>query len=139
MNGSTIRATHPLLASAVDAVAATYDRFYSADPDAFHPMYLVPRSREDMDRRMEALGHSDITAGTTAACMALIEVAPALGKLRSEYRDRIYEFVEIVQGRRTCAAPRPSPMRRGTGGGARRSRTIPTSTCGSSTGRAMAS
>src|SRR5258708_6156437 len=81
---------HPLLANAVDGVAATYDRFYDPDPDAFHPMYLVPRSAEDLDRRMAALGKSDITAGTTAACMALVEVAPELGKLRPEYRDRIY-------------------------------------------------
>ncbi len=90
-------AQHPLLASAVDSVAATYDRFYDSDPHAFHPMYLVPRTSEDMDRRMQALGHSDITAGTTAACMALVEVAPALGKLRPEYRDRIYEFVETCK------------------------------------------
>lgn len=85
---------HPLLAAAVDSVAATYDRFYDPSPGAFHPMYLVPRSREDLDRRMEALGHSDITGGTTAACMALVEVAPELGKLNPEYRERIYAFVE---------------------------------------------
>ena len=60
-------------------------------------MYLVPKTSEDMDRRMQALGHSDITAGTTAACMALVEVAPTLGKLRPEYRDRIYEFVETCK------------------------------------------
>jgi hypothetical protein len=29
--------THPLLARAVTSVAATYDRFYSPDPCAFHP------------------------------------------------------------------------------------------------------
>lgn len=87
-------ATHPLLGTAVDAVAATYDRFYTPGPDAYHPMYLIPRSREDLDRRMAAMGKSDITAGTTAACMALVEVAPDLGKLRPEYRDRIYAFVE---------------------------------------------
>ncbi|HET6794162.1 MAG TPA: 4-hydroxyphenylacetate 3-hydroxylase N-terminal domain-containing protein [Acidimicrobiales bacterium] len=85
---------HPLLAGAADSVAATYDRFYDPAPDAFHPMYLIPRSREDLDRRMEAMGRSDITAGTTAACMALVEVAPELGKLRPEYRDRIYAFVD---------------------------------------------
>jgi 4-hydroxybutyryl-CoA dehydratase/vinylacetyl-CoA-Delta-isomerase len=85
---------HPLLRTAVDSVAGTYDRFYDAAPDSFHPMYTIPRSREDMDRRIEALGHSDITAGTTAACMALVDVAPELAKLRPEYRDRIYEFFD---------------------------------------------
>jgi 4-hydroxybutyryl-CoA dehydratase/vinylacetyl-CoA-Delta-isomerase len=85
---------HPLLRTAVTSVADTYDRFYDPAPDAYHPMYTIPRSREDMDRRVAALGRSDITAGTTAACMALVEVAPELGKLRPEYRDRIYAFFE---------------------------------------------
>jgi 4-hydroxybutyryl-CoA dehydratase / vinylacetyl-CoA-Delta-isomerase len=85
---------HPLLRTAVDSVAATYDRFYDAAPGAYHPMYTIPRSREDMDRRVAALGQSDITAGTTAACMALVEVAPELAKLRPEYRDRIYAFFD---------------------------------------------
>jgi 4-hydroxybutyryl-CoA dehydratase/vinylacetyl-CoA-Delta-isomerase len=87
-------AEHPLLKSAVDSVAATYDRFYDPAPDAFHPMYTIPRTREDMDKRIAALGQSDITAGTTAACMALVEVAPELGKLNPEYRDRIYAFFD---------------------------------------------
>src|SRR5687767_11167362 len=85
---------HPLLRTAVDSVAATYDRFYDPAADAYHPMYTIPKSREDMDRRIAALGQSDITAGTTAACMALVEVAPELGKLRPEYRDRIYDFFD---------------------------------------------
>jgi 4-hydroxybutyryl-CoA dehydratase/vinylacetyl-CoA-Delta-isomerase len=85
---------HPLLRTAVASVAGTYDRFYDPAPDAFHPMYTIPRSRDDMDRRVKALGQSDITAGTTAACMALVDVAPELGKLRPEYRERIYAFFE---------------------------------------------
>jgi 4-hydroxybutyryl-CoA dehydratase/vinylacetyl-CoA-Delta-isomerase len=85
---------HPLLQAATASVAGTYDRFYDPAPDAFHPMYTIPRSREDMDARVKALGQSDITAGTTAACMALVEVAPELGKLKPEYRERVYEFFE---------------------------------------------
>lgn len=88
---------HPLLQAAARSVAGTYDRFYDPAPDAFHPMYTIPRSREEMDQRVAAMGQSDITAGTTAACMALVEVAPALGKLRPEYRDRIYEFFEFCK------------------------------------------
>lgn len=88
---------HPLLATAVDSVAATYDRFYDPTPGAYHPMYTIPQSRDDLDARMAALGKSDITAGTTAACMALVEVAPELGKLRPEYRERIYEFFEYCR------------------------------------------
>ena len=96
IDGELIRdpADHPLLKTAVASVAGTYDRFYDPSPDAYHPMYTIPRTREDMDKRVAALGRSDITAGTTAACMALVEVAPELGKLRPEYRDRVYEFFD---------------------------------------------
>ncbi len=90
---------HPLLAQATTNVANTYDRFYDSDPKAFHPMYVIPKIREDLERRMDALGHSDITAGTTAACVALVEVAPELGKLRPDYRDRIYDFFEFCRER----------------------------------------
>src|ERR1051325_2671582 len=88
---------HPLLSRAAQNVARTYDRFYDDAPDAFHPMYTIPRSREDLDKRMAALGQSDITAGTTAACMALVEVAPELGKLKPEYRERVYAFFEYCK------------------------------------------
>ncbi|MBO0728814.1 MAG: hypothetical protein J2P57_06115 [Acidimicrobiaceae bacterium] len=88
---------HPLLRGAVDMVAGTYDRFYSEDPDAFHPMYLIPRSREDLEFRMEAMGRSDMTAGTTSSCMALVEVAPELARLKPEYRERVYEFIDYCR------------------------------------------
>src|ERR1700722_10884814 len=80
---------HPLLKGAVDMVARTYDRFYSEEPDAYHPMYLIPRSREDLEFRMEAVARSDITAGVMSSCMALVEVAPELAKLKPEYRERV--------------------------------------------------
>lgn len=89
--------THPLLRSSVDAVAATYDKFHSAEPGAFHPMYLIPKSAEDLQARMDALHKSDITAATTAACMALVEVAPELATLKPEYRERIYGYVDYCK------------------------------------------
>ena len=85
---------HPMLKGSVDMVAQTYDRFYSDDPDAYHPMYLIPRSRDDLEFRMEAMARSDMTAGTTSSCMALVEVAPELAKLKPEYRERVYEFID---------------------------------------------
>jgi 4-hydroxybutyryl-CoA dehydratase/vinylacetyl-CoA-Delta-isomerase len=88
---------HPLLKGAVDMVARTYDRFYSEEPDAYHPMYLIPRSREDLEFRMEAVARSDITAGVMSSCMALVEVAPELAKLKPEYRERVYEFMDYCK------------------------------------------
>lgn len=101
MDGEKIEdpSKHPLFSPAVDWVAQTYDRFYSPDPDAYHPMYMIPRSSEDLRARSEAVGRSDITAGTTAACMALVTAAPQLGELRKEYRDRVYDYVDLCRAK----------------------------------------
>jgi aromatic ring hydroxylase len=56
---------HPLLKPAVDSVAATYDRFYDPAPDAFHRCTRSRSLVRTWDRRIAALGQSDITAGTT--------------------------------------------------------------------------
>lgn len=88
---------HPLTKGAVDWIASTYDRFYSSEPDAYNPMYLIPESPEDIATRMDALVGADLTAATTAACMALVTVAPRLGVLNPEYRDRIYAYIEFCR------------------------------------------
>jgi 4-hydroxybutyryl-CoA dehydratase/vinylacetyl-CoA-Delta-isomerase len=101
MDGERIEdmSKHPLFRPAVDWVASTYDRFYSSEPGAYHPMFMIPRTPDDLRARSEALRQSDITGGTTAACMALITAAPQLGELRREYRDRVYDYVELCRGR----------------------------------------
>ena len=40
-------ANHPLLKTAVDVAARVYDSFYSAEPDAANPAYIIPRSIDD--------------------------------------------------------------------------------------------
>ena len=90
---------HPLFQHAVDWVASTYDRFYSPEPEAFHPMFMIPRTPDDLRARSEALRQSDITAGTTAGCMALITAAPQLGELRPEYKARIYDYVDLCRSK----------------------------------------
>jgi hypothetical protein len=76
--------THPLLARAVTSVAATYDRFYSPDPGAFHPKHLIPKSREDLDGRM-ALRNPVCPRGVRVAAVPRDE-SPAGGALPTTAR-----------------------------------------------------
>jgi 4-hydroxybutyryl-CoA dehydratase / vinylacetyl-CoA-Delta-isomerase len=99
MDGERIEdpSKHPLFRPAVDWVASTYDRFYSPDREAFHPMFMIPRTPDDLRARSEALRQSDITGGTTAGCMALVTAAPQLGELRKEYRERVYAYMDYCR------------------------------------------
>jgi 4-hydroxybutyryl-CoA dehydratase/vinylacetyl-CoA-Delta-isomerase len=92
-------ATHPLLKTAVDAAAAVYDRYYSPDPDAYSPIYIIPRSKEEQEERVHKLkGGTDMAAGTSSvSVLALATAAPDLAKARPEYRQRIYDFIDYVR------------------------------------------
>lgn len=85
---------HPLLAVSVDWVASTYDRFYSSDPAAHNPMYELPRTREELQAKMELLLTADITAATTSGCMALRSVAPRLAQAQPAYGERLGRFLD---------------------------------------------
>lgn len=92
-------ATHPLLKTAVDAAAAVYDRFYDADPKSFSPIYIVPKSKEEQEERVQKLkGGTDMCAGTSSvSVLALATAAPDLAKAKPEYRDRIMKFIDYVR------------------------------------------
>lgn len=84
---------HPLLRVSVDWVAGTYDRFHSSEPGAQNPMYTVPRTTAELEQQMAVLTESDLTAATTAGCMALVNVAPELGEVNPAYRERLERFL----------------------------------------------
>lgn len=92
-------ANHPLLKTTVDVAAEVYDRLYSPEPDAYNPIYMLPRSKEEQAERMEALkGGLDMTATTSAtSIMALVTSAPDLARLNPEYKERIYDFLDYVR------------------------------------------
>ncbi|MCC7363102.1 MAG: 4-hydroxyphenylacetate 3-hydroxylase [Dehalococcoidia bacterium] len=92
-------ATHPLLKTAVDAAAAVYDRFYSPDPEAYSPIYIIPHNDEEQKERVEKLkGGTDMSAGTSSvSVLALATAAPDLAKAKPEYRQRIYDFIDYVR------------------------------------------
>ena len=96
---------HPLLRVSVDWVARTYDRFHSEAPDAKNPMYLLPTSAAELQQQMGFLGTADFTAATTAGCMSLKDILPALGDVRPEYRARLEAFLaDCVAGDRRIAS-----------------------------------
>jgi len=76
-------ANHPLLQTAVDVAARVYDSFYSADPAASNPAYIIPRSIDEYRDRAHRLsqGVTDMTLGTTGVTLLALrgdEVAQLL-------------------------------------------------------------
>lgn len=93
-------ANHPLLKTAVDVAARVYDSFYSPDPNASNPTYIIPKSIEEYRERSDLLskGVTDMTLGTTGvSLLALTSAAAKLGELNPDYRDRIYQYVDYCR------------------------------------------
>jgi 4-hydroxybutyryl-CoA dehydratase/vinylacetyl-CoA-Delta-isomerase len=84
----------PYLRTAIDWVAQGYERFYSPEPDASNPMYLMPRSKDDLLRRIDASRNADITFALAAVVLALMTAAPELEKSNPDYKRRIFAFVD---------------------------------------------
>jgi 4-hydroxybutyryl-CoA dehydratase / vinylacetyl-CoA-Delta-isomerase len=96
----------PLLHRAIEIIAGNYDKFHSDQPGAYHPMYEMPRTIEDLRRRLEMLAQSDITAGVSAVVLALLQVAPELAKSKPVYKERIHRFADYLRAKdlRVCEA-----------------------------------
>lgn len=96
----------PYLSKAIDWICESYRRYHSTAPGAFHPMYNIPRSTEDLKKRLKVLEGSDITTGVSAVVLALLQVAPELGKSKPVYKERINKFLEHVRANdlRVCEA-----------------------------------
>ena len=86
--------THPLLRVSVDWVASTYERTQSAGPEARNPIFDQPATADELEEQMNFLIETDVTAASTAGCMALINVAPRLAEAKPEYRDRLEAFLK---------------------------------------------
>jgi 4-hydroxybutyryl-CoA dehydratase/vinylacetyl-CoA-Delta-isomerase len=86
--------THPLLRISVDWVASTYERTQSAGPEARSPIFDQPATADELEEQMNFLIEADVTAASTAGCMALINVAPRLAEAKPEYRARLEAFLK---------------------------------------------
>src|SRR3954452_3583823 len=85
--------THPLLRVSVDWVASTYEQTCSADPGARNPIFDQPATPAELDEQMSFLIEADVTAASTAGCMALVNVASRLSEAKPAYRDRLETFL----------------------------------------------
>ena len=93
-------AAHPILGTAVDVVARTYDRWYSPEPDARSPLMVVPRSAQELRERIPLLHEAGMMAHVTyTSIMTLITAAGRLEKLDPVYRQRLQRYVDEVQER----------------------------------------
>ena len=71
-------ATHPAMAHAVDAAAATYDRFHDASPQAINPLFEVPRSVDALRDLIEIVRRSDVLGSVTyQSLFAALTASPA--------------------------------------------------------------
>jgi 4-hydroxybutyryl-CoA dehydratase / vinylacetyl-CoA-Delta-isomerase len=84
---------HPLLRVSVDWVASTYERACSAGPGDRNPIFDLPSTPAELDEQMSFLIEADVTAASTAGCMALGNVAPRLAEAKPAYRDRLERFL----------------------------------------------
>mgnify|MGYP001169515645 CR=1 FL=1 len=90
---------HPVLGSAVNTVAACYDRFYDPAPGALSPLITIPRSADDLKARLPILHQADLLAHTTQqSIMTLITAAGRMPDL-PHYGERISAYVDELQSR----------------------------------------
>jgi 4-hydroxybutyryl-CoA dehydratase / vinylacetyl-CoA-Delta-isomerase len=86
--------THPLLRVSVDWVASTYERQAAAGAGARNPIFELPTTPDELDEQMNFLIEADVTAASTAGCMALGNVAERLAEAKPEYRSRLEQFLQ---------------------------------------------
>ena len=63
--------------------------YQAEDGSLSHRVYQVPRSEEDLHKRMELLRHMSIVGGVTGVFMALLQVVDPLRKVNPAYADNI--------------------------------------------------
>ncbi len=88
----------PVLRDAVDNVAATYDKYFSAAPGATNPMLGVPNGVEELRSRTFAMADADIVLATTwQSLMTVMTASATVGETKPDYVERIKAYVEDAQ------------------------------------------
>jgi 4-hydroxybutyryl-CoA dehydratase/vinylacetyl-CoA-Delta-isomerase len=87
----------PVLGATVHEVAATYDRFYSPDPEATSPLLTTAHSADDLRARIPVLHRADLVANVTyQSLMTLLTAAARMGDC-PRYVERIGAYVDRAQ------------------------------------------
>lgn len=90
----------PILSDAVDTVAAGYDKFFNAAPDAINPLLTIPDGFAELQERMPALHEADIVTNTTfQSLMTVLTASAKVAETKGEYVERIKSYVEDAQKR----------------------------------------
>jgi 4-hydroxybutyryl-CoA dehydratase/vinylacetyl-CoA-Delta-isomerase len=85
----------PAFATPARAIAAGYDRCYSAEPGATNTLVLAPRSSDELRQRAEIIGEMDLALNVTyQSLMTLLTAAPRLSGVDPIYRDRLQAYVD---------------------------------------------
>ena len=88
----------PVLRDAVDNVAATYDKYFSAAQGATNPMLGVPNGVEELRSRTFAMADADIVLATTwQSLMTVMTASATVGETKPDYVERIKAYVEDAQ------------------------------------------
>lgn len=91
--------THPDFKVPVETASQDYDyespgmrdvRTYTTEDGAeAHRVYQIPRTEEDLHKRLEMMHHTSILGGTTAVYMALMNARAQLGGVNAQYSDNV--------------------------------------------------
>ncbi|MEN6541828.1 4-hydroxyphenylacetate 3-hydroxylase N-terminal domain-containing protein [Parvibaculum sp.] len=97
--------THPRFRVPIEVAAGDYDydnlqrrdiiTYRTEEGDLAHRVYQVPRSAEDLTKRMELLRNMSIVGGVTGVFMALLQIVDPLRKVNPQFAEnieRMYRF-----------------------------------------------
>ncbi len=89
--------SHPAMTRAIERTADTYDRFHQAGPGQVNPLFVVPRSPDDLRRQIELIRDADVLASVTyQSLFSLLTAAPAVSQADPVYGERIRAYYEEV-------------------------------------------
>ncbi|MBO0676614.1 4-hydroxyphenylacetate 3-hydroxylase [Mycolicibacterium sp. S2-37] len=90
--------TDPLLAPALEAVAAGYDEYYSSEAGAVNPLVEAPRSVDELRRRVPILTEMDLLLNVTyQSLMTLVVAAVRLADEHPHFVQRINDYVAAAR------------------------------------------
>ncbi len=80
----------PAFEAPIRAIAAGYDRHYSAEPGATNPLVVAPRSPAELRERATVVHTMDLALAVTyGSLMTLLTAAPRMSGVDPEYVERI--------------------------------------------------
>ncbi|MCT2583533.1 4-hydroxyphenylacetate 3-hydroxylase N-terminal domain-containing protein [Actinophytocola gossypii] len=92
--------SEPALAVPLEAIAAGYDKYHSADPDAVNPLTVAPRSADELRERIPVITEMDLLLNVTyQSLMTLLVAAGRLADHAPEFVPRINAYVEDARRR----------------------------------------